>query len=140
MPTSSTGTSNAASPPTLAHELVTIENELEQIPVEYQDWVLIAVTALCFWLLVLPCWCGGLPYLAARKFAGTVASGSNLLLWLLVVTVADVFLLGFTIGLMPNWDLPAYIEYFGRGTAYVRSRSEKKNKNLVAWPCEKKKS
>jgi len=39
------------------------------LPVEFQDWVLIAVTFTMLWLVFLPWWCSGLPYKGARHFA-----------------------------------------------------------------------
>ena len=49
---------------TASSEAMAKHSELEQLveiplPVEFQDWVLIAVTFTMIWLIFLPWWCSG---------------------------------------------------------------------------------
>jgi len=74
---------------------------------EYEAWILLLGTVTCVWLFCLPCWCAGLPYRNARKFANFVQT--RLPLFYTFITLVIVGLMGTILVVLPDWDAVSYL-------------------------------
>ncbi|CAE7707831.1 hypothetical protein AK812_SmicGene30007 [Symbiodinium microadriaticum] len=80
------------------------------IDTEYQDWILVAVCTLVSCIWCLPCICGRLNYRASRSFSSFVYT--RLHVYFCVATYLNVFILVFTIGVLPDWTVNQFCVYF----------------------------
>eukprot|EP00392_Amoebophrya_sp_AT5.2_P003931 g3936.t1 len=87
----------------------------EFFPIEYQDWILLLVTFSFFFSFLLPFYLTGLSSPAMRKLGQRLQQ--KLLLFYAAATVANLVLLILVLGILPDWSLPEYIEWFGIGVA-----------------------
>eukprot|EP00392_Amoebophrya_sp_AT5.2_P017600 g17982.t1 len=74
---------------------------------EYQCWVLVAVSAFAVALCLLPCLCGAFRSRVSKRF--TVWVYSRLHTFFCAVFYFNVTLLFFTVGLLPDWTVNAYV-------------------------------
>eukprot|EP00397_Hematodinium_sp_SG-2012_P030413 GEMP01032214.1.p1 GENE.GEMP01032214.1~~GEMP01032214.1.p1 ORF type:complete len:292 (-),score=26.88 GEMP01032214.1:902-1777(-) len=85
------------------------EKEYElMIDCEYEGWILIAASITSLWLYCLPCWCAGLPYRGARRFANGVFT--RLPLFYFLITVVVVSFMGGILVILPDWDVISYLQ------------------------------
>lgn len=74
---------------------------------EYQCWVLVAVSAFAVTLCLLPCLCGAFRSRVSKRF--TVWVYSRLHTFFCAVFYFNITLLFFTVGLLPDWTVNAYV-------------------------------
>lgn len=79
------------------------------IYVEYQDWILVAVSLLVLMIWCIPCLCGRMRNSFSQAFTKLIYS--RLHYYFCVVTYVNLALLMFTIGILPDWTVDEYIEY-----------------------------
>eukprot|EP00913_Durusdinium_trenchii_P034360 g32145.t1 len=77
------------------------------IDTEYQDWILVAAcfVVLCIWCL--PCICGRLTSRTGRAFSSLVYT--RLHMFFLVATYFNVFIILFTLGILPDWTVNEFV-------------------------------
>lgn len=75
---------------------------------EFQGWILLFVTITIVWLLCLPCYCAGLSFAPARRFAAWL-SGQLPVFYIFMgaFTVAWLFLV---LKWLPDWNFPRYMQ------------------------------
>lgn len=79
---------------------------------EYQDWILVAVCVLLILILLLPCVCGHMRNPCSRQFTRWVYT--HLHLYFCFVLYFDLFVLMFTIGVLPKWTVNEFVEWLVR--------------------------
>mmetsp|Transcript_92139 Transcript_92139/g.192644 ORF Transcript_92139/g.192644 Transcript_92139/m.192644 type:complete len:300 (-) Transcript_92139:308-1207(-) len=73
---------------------------------EFQGWVLVFATVTAIWIFCLPCYCAGLSWVAARRFASRL----HLPTFYAVAGVINVAFIGLVLLWLPDWDLNSYIQ------------------------------
>mmetsp|Transcript_24130 Transcript_24130/g.60233 ORF Transcript_24130/g.60233 Transcript_24130/m.60233 type:complete len:327 (+) Transcript_24130:81-1061(+) len=81
------------------------------IPQEYQDWIIVAVCVLLAALWCLPCICGKLGNSCSRAFTAWVYSRMHVFYWF--VLYFTLFVIMFTIGVLPDWTVDEFVQYLG---------------------------
>lgn len=77
------------------------------IDVEYQGWILIFASMTAIWLFCLPCYCAGMSWTPARKFASWISQ--RLPFFYTFMTVVNVLFLYLVIAWLPDYDFPQYM-------------------------------
>eukprot|EP00440_Ansanella_granifera_P030236 gb/GFBE01032852.1/.p1 GENE.gb/GFBE01032852.1/~~gb/GFBE01032852.1/.p1 ORF type:complete len:327 (+),score=66.66 gb/GFBE01032852.1/:1-981(+) len=93
------------------------------ISTEYQDWILVAVCCLTISIWCLPCICGRMRNTASRKFSNWVYT--RLHHFFLCVTYLNVFIILFTVGILPNWTVDDFFIYVLKFTDWMLVHLEK---------------
>jgi len=79
------------------------------IATEYQDWILVAVSALLVGLWCMPCFCGKMRCGVAKKFTSWIYTRLNVFFW--TITYINLAILMLTIGCLPDWTINEYMSY-----------------------------
>jgi len=87
------------------------------ISVEYQDWIIIAVCVLIAVMWCLPCICGRLNYRCSKCFVRFVYTRMHTFYCALIYF--SLFVMAFTIGVMPDWKVDQFLDYLGKFFSYV---------------------
>eukprot|EP00933_Yihiella_yeosuensis_P050674 TRINITY_DN48471_c0_g1_i1.p1 TRINITY_DN48471_c0_g1~~TRINITY_DN48471_c0_g1_i1.p1 ORF type:complete len:357 (-),score=35.50 TRINITY_DN48471_c0_g1_i1:146-1216(-) len=82
------------------------------INTEYQDWVLVAVCCTVAFLWCMPCICGRMRNTLSRSFSRCVYT--RLHVFFCAVSYLSLILLMLTIGMLPDWTVNEFAEYFVR--------------------------
>mmetsp|Transcript_73064 Transcript_73064/g.144883 ORF Transcript_73064/g.144883 Transcript_73064/m.144883 type:complete len:324 (-) Transcript_73064:33-1004(-) len=77
------------------------------IAVEYQDWILVAVSFVVVSIACLPCFCGRMHNRCSRAFTKWVYT--RLHVYFCFVVYIDLFIVMFSIGVLPDWTVNQYI-------------------------------
>jgi len=87
------------------------------VPVEYQDWIIVAVCVIivCIWLL--PCICGKMHSPCSRRFTSCIYTRLHVFYW--GVLYLTLFLVMVTIGVLPDWTVEDFTKYLGFFLAWV---------------------
>jgi hypothetical protein len=93
------------------------------IPVEYQDWILVGVTAVLVALWCMPCLCGRMRNKSSRSFASYLYTRLDSFFW--CITYFNLIVLMCTIGILPDWTVNEYCEYFLKFITWVLLRLKK---------------
>jgi len=78
------------------------------IDVEFQGWVLLFATLTAVWVYCLPCYCSGLRYNAARKFASWMQR--RLPCFLFLATFFNAGMLFLILTWLPDWGYGDYVK------------------------------
>jgi len=79
------------------------------ISTEYQDWILVAACVGCLAIWCLPCVCGRMHNRVSKKFSSWVYT--RLHKFFCVVTYLNLFILMFTITVLPDWTADEFLKY-----------------------------
>jgi len=93
------------------------------ISTEYQDWILVAVCAGLVGIWTLPCVCGHVKNPCGRAFSRWVYT--RLHVFFCLVTYFNLFVLMFTIGVLPDWTVNQFLVYFIKFVTWVLLRLQK---------------
>merc|ERR1719482_512703 len=77
--------------------------------VEYQDWILVAVSGIVLMLWCMPCICGQMRNTVAREFTKFIYTRLNVFFW--TVTYLNLLIMMLTIGILPDWTVNEYVQY-----------------------------
>lgn len=78
------------------------------IPVEYQDWILVLICTLLVGIACMPCFCGRMNTRCSRAFTNWVYT--RLHVFFCFVIYFDLFVLMFTIGVLPDWTVNEFVQ------------------------------
>mmetsp|Transcript_104732 Transcript_104732/g.337682 ORF Transcript_104732/g.337682 Transcript_104732/m.337682 type:complete len:339 (-) Transcript_104732:113-1129(-) len=78
------------------------------IPVEYQDWILVAVCMVLVSIACMPCFCGRMHNRCSRAFTRWVYT--RLHVFFCFVIYFDLLVLMFTIGVLPDWTVNEFLQ------------------------------
>lgn len=84
------------------------------IDAEYQRWILVFATVTAVFLFCLPCYCAGLSYAPARKFA--VWLSQRLPSFYTAMALFNLTFLSLVINCLPGWTLADYLMAIIQGT------------------------
>lgn len=87
------------------------------IPVEYQDWILVGMSFVIMSLWFLPCVCGRLKNPVSRAFTSWVYT--KLHTFFIFITYVNLFIVMFTLGVLPDWTVNEFMEYLVLFVAWV---------------------
>mmetsp|Transcript_61300 Transcript_61300/g.134289 ORF Transcript_61300/g.134289 Transcript_61300/m.134289 type:complete len:322 (-) Transcript_61300:130-1095(-) len=90
------------------------------IDVEYQDWILVAVSLFLLLLWSTPCFCGQLSDGCSKRFMNWVYSRLHVFYWSLLYFT--LFTLMFTIGVLPDWSVADFIDHAERAAYWILDR------------------
>lgn len=93
------------------------------ISTEYQDWILVAMCVLITSLWCLPCICGRMRNSLSRSFTHWVYT--RLHVFFCVVTYINLFILMFTIGVLPDWTVDEFVEHLMAFISWVLDHIQK---------------
>lgn len=93
------------------------------IDTEYQDWILIGACVVVLGIWCLPCICGRLTSRTGRAFSSFVYT--RLHTYFLVATYFNVFLILFTLGILPDWTVNEFVVYLVGFIDWVLVHTEK---------------
>jgi hypothetical protein len=79
------------------------------ISTEYQDWILVGMSIVLVALWCLPCICGKMRNKTAKGFTKWVYTRLNVYFWW--ITYINMFILMFTIGVLPDWTVNEYFQW-----------------------------
>eukprot|EP00931_Biecheleriopsis_adriatica_P086925 TRINITY_DN61472_c0_g1_i1.p1 TRINITY_DN61472_c0_g1~~TRINITY_DN61472_c0_g1_i1.p1 ORF type:complete len:315 (+),score=87.63 TRINITY_DN61472_c0_g1_i1:94-1038(+) len=75
---------------------------------EFQGWILIFASITAIWLYCLPCYCAGMSYSPARKFASWISQ--RLPMFYVWMTMFNALFLFLVVTWLPDWGFGQYIE------------------------------
>jgi len=84
---------------------------------EYQGWILIFATLTAFWVYCLPCYCAGLQFAWARRWA--VSIQQRLPIFLFFATFVNAGMIVLVVTWLPDWGYGDYIKCMTKGALYV---------------------
>jgi len=87
------------------------------IPVEYQDWILVAVCVFIVGLWCLPCFCGRIRNRCSRAFTNWVYTRMHVFYW--GVLYLTLFVVMFMVVILPDWRMREFLAYTGRFLHWV---------------------
>jgi len=87
------------------------------IAVEYQDWILVAMTGLLLAIWCMPCVCGRFKNRCSRWFTSWVYT--RLHVFFMVVTYLNLVILMFTLGVLPDWTVNEFVLYVVKFISWV---------------------
>mmetsp|Transcript_25373 Transcript_25373/g.45986 ORF Transcript_25373/g.45986 Transcript_25373/m.45986 type:complete len:336 (+) Transcript_25373:139-1146(+) len=87
------------------------------VSVEYQDWILVAMCILLVAIWCLPCICGRMRNSMSRSFSSWVYT--RLHVFFCIVTYLNIFILMFTIGVLPDWTANEFVLYVVKFTDWT---------------------
>lgn len=87
------------------------------VPTEYQDWVLVAMSIFLVFVWCSPCYCGRMKNSCSRAFTAWVYT--RLHTFFCIVTYFNLVVLMFTIGLLPDWTVNQYLESLAQFVSWV---------------------
>jgi len=90
------------------------------ISVEYQDWILVAMCMFLLVLWTLPCVCGRLHSKLSRSFTTWVYTRLHVFYW--SVAYLTLFIVMFTIGVLPDWTVDEFVGYLELFIEWVLQR------------------
>lgn len=93
------------------------------IPVEYQDWILIGVSFVLLSNCLLPCWCGRFKNPCSQGFAKWVYT--RLHIYFCLITYLNLVILMFAVGVMPDWTADDYFWYLYKFLVWVLIHTQK---------------
>jgi len=93
------------------------------ISVEYQDWILVFTSFVVVSIACLPCFCGRMHTRCSHAFTKWVYT--RLHVYFCFVIYLDLFILMFTIGVLPDWTVNEYIRQTIDFVSWVLIRLEK---------------
>jgi hypothetical protein len=93
------------------------------ISVEYQDWILVAVSFFLVSLWTAPCVCGRMRRKCSRRISEYLYTRLHSFFW--YVTYFNLAVLMFTIGVLPDWTVNEYLIYLLEFTKWVLLRLKK---------------
>mmetsp|Transcript_44927 Transcript_44927/g.106663 ORF Transcript_44927/g.106663 Transcript_44927/m.106663 type:complete len:341 (+) Transcript_44927:57-1079(+) len=87
------------------------------VDVEYQDWILIGMTAVVLFFWCLPCLCGRMRNPCSRKFTSWVYT--RLHTFFCIVSYLNLVIIMFVVGVLPDWSVNQYVEYVAMGISWI---------------------
>eukprot|EP00927_Polykrikos_kofoidii_P069925 TRINITY_DN6566_c3_g1_i1.p1 TRINITY_DN6566_c3_g1~~TRINITY_DN6566_c3_g1_i1.p1 ORF type:complete len:339 (+),score=45.07 TRINITY_DN6566_c3_g1_i1:110-1126(+) len=103
------------------------------IDIEYQDWILVAVSFLAVILWCLPCLCGRMKNRCSRQFISVVSK--RLHNFFCIITYFNVAILLFTIGACPGWSVNDYVEHSVKFICWVLEHLAELVQSIVILCC-----
>jgi len=93
------------------------------IPVEYQDWIIVAVCAFIVFLWCSPCVCSKLQNGCSRGFTRWVYTKLHVFYWALLYLTLVIIM--FTIGVLPDWTVDEFTVYLEAFTVWILENMQK---------------
>lgn len=93
------------------------------IPLEYQDWIIVAVCALIIGMWCTPCVCGRMRNRCSRQFTTWVYTRLHVFYW--GVLYLTLFITMFMIWVLPDWTLADFLDYTGRFLRWILIHMQK---------------
>lgn len=87
------------------------------IPVEYQDWILVGMCMFMTSIWCAPCMCGRLKNKASKRFTAWVYT--RLHTYFVIATYLNLGICMFVVGICPDWTVNEFVEYFVEFVAWV---------------------
>jgi len=87
------------------------------IPVEYQDWIVVAVCSILALIWFSPCISGKINTRCSRRFTNCVYTRLHIFYW--GVLYLTMFIIMFTLGVLPDWTVADFTHYFGLFCAWM---------------------
>lgn len=92
------------------------------IPLEYQDWILVVVCTLVVFLWCLPCFCGRMHTPCSRRFTNWVYTRLHVFYW--GVLYITLFIVMLAVGILPDWTMPDFLGYVSRFVVWVLRKTQ----------------
>lgn len=87
------------------------------VPVEYQDWILVAMSFVMVGFWCTPCLCGRLKNSCAKGFTKYIYT--RLHYFFCVITYVNLVIVMFIVGVCPDWTVNEYVSYLAAFVSWV---------------------